>query len=267
MKTKIIKTTLLSIALLLGTFCNTQAQSNIARIIPGGIYCVEGWFSGPEIRVTTGALLENVHPDDRDSAYTGFHFYFDSWGYVYPRYVYSHYIDSISLRTFFVHKNNIFSWEQIKSGTYEELECNPLEPYTLKPTIYLGIYSGTSHRCDEHDGYYPGDENYWRYPDPLFGWVKLKFKDNGSYTLEDCVMGYKCKGIIVGTEELIVPTISYQIEGKTMTLTYSDSLYESIDGQTWNKVTDAEEGSTYAVDISKTGSKLYCSIMDELPSR
>ena len=80
-------------------------------------------------------------------------------------------------------------------------------------------------------------------------------------------MGYKCKGIIVGTEELIVPTISCQVEEQIMTLTYSDSLYESADGQTWTKVPDAEEGGTYAVDISKSGKKLYCSIMDELPSR
>ncbi|MBO4796102.1 MAG: hypothetical protein J5553_01820, partial [Verrucomicrobia bacterium] len=70
-----------------------------------------------------------------------------------------------------------------------------------------------------------------------------------------------------GTEELIVPTISYQVEGKSMTLTYSDSLYENTDGKTWTKVTDAEEGGTYTVDISKNGSKLYCSIMDEVPSR
>ena len=80
-------------------------------------------------------------------------------------------------------------------------------------------------------------------------------------------MGYKCKGIIVGTEELIVPTISYQVEGQIMTLTYSDSLYESGDGQTWTNVHDAEEGGTYTVDISKTGKKLYCSIMDEVPNR
>ncbi|MBR5977816.1 MAG: hypothetical protein IK033_02325, partial [Verrucomicrobia bacterium] len=86
-------------------------------------------------------------------------------------------------------------------------------------------------------------------------------------TLVDSALGYKCKGIIVGTEELIVPTISYQVEGKTMTLTYSDSLYESTDGQTWTKVADAEEVGTYTVDISKSGSKLYCSIMDEVPSR
>jgi hypothetical protein len=261
MKNKIIKTALISAALLLGAFCNTQAQSNIARIIPGGIYCVEGWFSGPEIRVTTGALLENVHPDDWDSAYTGFSF--SLWG----GYVYSYYLDSIGLRTFFVKRNDVFSWEKIKSGAYEELDCGPLYNFEDSQIVYLGIYSGTSRRCDEHDGYYPGDENYWRYPDPLFGWVKLRFKDDGSYTLEDCAMGYKCKGIIIGTEELLVPTISSKIEGKTMTLTYSDSLYESEDGKTWTKVTDAEEGGTYTVDISKNGMKLYCSIMDELPSR
>lgn len=80
-------------------------------------------------------------------------------------------------------------------------------------------------------------------------------------------LSYKCKGIIVGTEELLVPTISYQVKGKTMTLTYSDSLYESVDGQTWTKVPNAEEGGTYTVDISKSGMKLYCSIMDEVPSR
>ena len=258
---KNVKIMLVSTALLFGIFCNTQAQSNIARIIPGGIDCIEGWISESEIRVITGGLLENIHPDDWDSAYTGF--WFSLWG----GYTYSYYVDPIGLRTFFVEKNNVFSWKKIKSGVYEELEGGPYYNFEDSQIVYLGIYTGTSHRYGERDGYYPEDEDYGRYPDPLFGWVKLKFKDDGSYTLEDCALGYKCKGIIIGTEELIVPTISYQVEGQTMTLTYSDSLYESEDGQTWSKVTDAEEGGTYTVDISKIGMKLYCSIMDDAPSR
>lgn len=265
MKKAKIKIMLVSTVLLLGILSNTQAQSNIARIIPNGIWSTEGSY--PTIFVPTGSVLENVHPDDWESAYTGFRFYFDPWGYVYPGYIYSSYIDYISLRTFFVKRNNVFSWEKIKSGVYEELGYSQF-PYTFElPIVYLGIYTGTSHSYDEYDGYLPEDEDYGRYPDPLFGWVKLKFKEDGSYHIMNSALGYKCKGIIVGTEELIVPTISYQVKGKTMTLTYSDSLYESEDGQTWTKVTDAEEGGTYTVDISKTGMKLYCSIMDELPSR
>lgn len=260
MKKKNIKTVLLSAALLLGIFCNTQAQSNIARIIPDGISSSEG--AQPIIYVLTGGVLENVHPDDLDGFYSGFWFMSSQ-----NVYWYDHYADPIGLRTFLVNENDVLSWEKIKSGTYEELEYyGPAHTFEDSQIVYLGIYTGTSHRYDECDGCFPGDENYWRYPDPLFGWVKLKF-ENGNYSLLDSVLGYKCKGIIIGTEELIVPTISYQVKGKTMTLTYSDSLYESADGQTWTKVPDAEEGGTYTVDISKAGSKLYCSIMDELPSR
>ena len=249
MKKKNIKAVLISAALLLGIFCNTQAQSNIARIIPDGIWSSGG--SSPSINVLTRAVLGIPNPEWDD--YTSFNF---QWGY------YNYYLDDIGLRTFFVERNNIFSWEKIKSGAYEELDYGPLYSFEDSQIVYLGIYSGTSPRYDEYDGYPPGDENYWRYPDPLFGWVKLKFNEDGSYKLMNSAMGYKCKGIIVGTEELIVPTISCQVEGQTMTLTYSDSLYESADGKTWTKVTDAEEGGTYTVDISKNGSKLYCSIME-----
>ncbi|MBR4249293.1 MAG: hypothetical protein IKQ24_03990 [Verrucomicrobia bacterium] len=261
MKNKIIKTALISVTLLLGILSNTQAQSNIARIIPNGISFGEPIFDNSVIYVLTGEVLDYVYPDDPDSLCTFVEFDTSLWG----KYTFLPYLDPISLRAFFVHKNNVFSWEKIKSGVYEELGSGSY--YDLKPTVYLGIYTGTSRRYDEYDGCYPGDENYWRYPDPLFGWVKLKFNDDGSYTLEDCALGYKCKGIIIGTEELIVPTISYQVKDKTMTLTYSDSLYESADGQTWTKVTDAEKDGTYTVDISKNDMKLYCSIMDDAPSR
>jgi hypothetical protein len=255
MKKKNIKTVLLSAALLLGIFCNTQAQSNIARIIPDGISSSEG--AQPIIYVLTGGVLENVHPDDLDGFYSGFWFMSSQ-----NVYWYDHYADPIGLRTFLVNESDVLSWEKIQSETYEELNYyGPTHNFEDSQIVYLGIYTGTSPRYDEYDGYLPGDENYWRYPDPLFGWVKLKF-ENGDYALLDSALGYKCKGIIIGTEELIVPTISYQIEGQTMTLTYSDSLYESADGQTWTKVTDAEEGGTYTVDISKNGSKLYCSIME-----
>ncbi len=256
MKKKNIKIALISMTLSFGIFCNAQAQKNIARIIPDGIFFDEPIFDNPVIYVLTGEVLDYVYPDDPDGLCTLFEFDTSLWG----KYTFLPYLDSISLRAFFVHKNNVFSWEKIKSGVYEELGGGSY--YDLKPTVYLGIYTGTSHRYNEYDGYYPGDENYGRYPDPLFGWVKLKFKDDGSYTLEDCALGYKCKGIIVGTEELIVPTISCQVEGQTMTLIYSDSLYESTDGQTWTKVTDAEKDGTYTVDISKNGMKLYCSIME-----
>ena len=260
MKTKIIKTTLLSTALLLGAFCNTQAQSNIARIIPDGIRSTEGSY--PQIHISTGSVLEHVHPDDWISAYTGFWI----WQWM-GEYTFSGFVDGIGFRAFNVKRNDVFSWEKIKSGVYKEVENVSVSDWINQRIVYLGIYSGTSPRYDEYDGYPPGDEHYGYYPDPLFCWVKLKFNEDGSYKLMSSAMGYKCKGIIVGTEELIVPTISYQVEGKTMTLTYSDSLYESTDGKTWTKVTDAEEGGTYTVDISKSGSKLYCSIMDELPSR
>ena len=254
MKHKITKKILLSAGLLLGIFCNTQAQSNIARIIPDGIWSSGG--SSPSINILTRAVLGI--PDAEFDDYTSFNFW---WGY------YNYYLDDIGLRTFFVKRNDIFSWEKIKSGVYEELHYGPVYNFEGSQIVYLGIYSGTSPRYDEYDGYPPGDEHYGYYPDPLFCWVKLKFNEDGSYKLMNSALGYKCKGIIVGTEELIVPTISYQIKGKTITLTYSDSLYESEDGQTWTKVTDAEEGGTYTVDISKTGMKLYCSIMDDAPSR
>ena len=93
MKTKIIKTTLLSIALLLGAFCNTQAQSNIARIIPDGISSSEGL--SPVIKVLTRAVLGI--PDAEFDDYTGFRFW---WGYAYDHdvYVYSYYIDDISFK-------------------------------------------------------------------------------------------------------------------------------------------------------------------------
>ncbi len=256
MKKKNIKIALISMTLSFGILCNAQAQSNIARIIPDGISSSEA--SEPTIYILTGAVLDYIHPDDWECPYTGFWI----WGHTFMGYA-----DIIGFRAFNVKRNDVFSWEKIKSGAYEELDSVAVLDSTEQKIVYLGIYTGTSHRYDEYDGYFPGDELYWSYPDPLFGWVKLKFKDDGSYTLEDCALGYKCKGIIVGTEELIVPTISSKIEGKTMTLTYSDSLYESEDGQTWTKVTDAEEGGTYTVDISKTGMKLYCSIMDEVPSR
>ena len=258
MKQKNTKTILLSAALLLGIFCNTQAQSNIARIIPDGIWSSGG--SSPSINVLTRAVLGIPDADFEDC--TGFCFYRLGSG----AYGYEYYIDYISLRTFFVNENDAFSWETIKSGTYEKLTYTMAYNFEDSQIVYLGIYTGTSPRYNGSDGCPPGDERREYYPDPLFGWVKLKF-ENGDYTLLDSALGYKCKGIIVGTEELIVPTISYQIEGQTMTLTYSDSLYESTDGKTWTKVTDAEEGSTYTVDISKSGSKLYCSIMDELPGR
>ncbi len=261
MKKKNVKITLISTALSFGILCNVQAQSNIARIIPDGIRSTGGL--SPTIFVYTGEVLENVHPDDWDSAYTAFWFALSLWG----GYAYIYYVDLIGSRTFFVNENDVFSWEKIKSGVYEELDYSPVYNFEDSQIVYLGIYSGTSRRYDKFDGCFPGDENYWRYPDPLFGWVKLKFNDDGSYTFEDCALGYKCKGIIIGTEELIVPTISYQIKGQTMTLTYSDSLYESADGQTWTKVTDAEKDGTYTVDISKNGMKLYCSIMDDAPSR
>ena len=256
MKKKNIKTVLLSAALLLGIFCNTQAQSNIARIIPNGIGSSEG--SEPIIYILTGAVLDYIHPDDWECPYTGFWI----WGHTLMGYA-----DIIGFRAFNVKRNDVFSWEKIKLGAYKELDNVAVLDWIDQKVVYLGIYTGTSRRYDEDDGYYPGDELYWSYPDPLFCWVKLKFNGDGSYKLMNSAMGYKCKGIIVGTEELIVPTISYQIEGQIMTLTYSDSLYESADGQTWTKVPDAEEGGTYAVDISKSGKKLYCSIMDELPSR
>jgi hypothetical protein len=161
------------------------------------------------------------------------------------------------MRTFIVNRNDVFSWEKIKSGVYEELKSGYPHDIVdqLNTIVYLGIYTtGIGFEYDEYYGKH--------YFDPVFGWIKLKFKTDGSFVLLNHAIGYKCKGIIVGTEELLVPTISYQVEGKTMTLTYSDSLYESSDGQTWTKVTDAEESGTYTVDISKTGSKLYCSIME-----
>lgn len=159
------------------------------------------------------------------------------------------YLDNISRRLFYVKKGDEFNQEAIVSGTAKEIWDDST---FSSEKFYIGVYTGTS----------PADEN-GIYSDPLYGWIRMDCYGN----VYKSAQGYKCKGIIVGTEELIVPTISYQVEGKTMTLTYSDSLYESTDGQNWTRVTDAEEGGTYTVDISKSGSKLYCSIMDEVPSR
>lgn len=256
MKQKNTKTILLSAGLLLGIFCNTQAQSNIARIIPGGIWSTEGSY--PQIHISTGSVLEHVHPDDWISAYTGF----GIWQWM-GEYTFSGFVDGIGFRAFNVKRNDVFSWEKIKSGIYKEVENVSVSDWINQRIVYLGIYTGTSPCYDEYDGYPPGNEHYGYYPDPLFCWVKLKFNEDGSYKLMSSAMGYKCKGIIVGTEELIVPTISSKIEGQTMTLTYSDSLYESEDAQNWTEVSDAEDNSTYTVDISQIGRKFYTSIYKE----
>ena len=254
MKHKITKTILLSAGLLLGIFCNTQAQSNIARIIPDGIWSSGG--SSPSINILTRAVLGIPYSeyDAEFDDYTSFSFW---WGY------YNYYLDDIGLRTFLVKRNDVFSWEKIKSGAYKEVENASMSDWINQKIVYLGIYSGTSPRYDEYDGYPPGDEHYGYYPDPLFCWVKLKFNEDGSYKLMSSAMGYKCKGIIVGTEELIVPTISSKVKGQMMTLTYSDSLYESEDGQNWTEVADAEDNSTYTADISQIGRKFYTSIYKE----
>ncbi len=51
MKNKITKTILLSAALLLGIFCNTQAQSNIARLIQDGYKMYP--YDSPSIAINT----------------------------------------------------------------------------------------------------------------------------------------------------------------------------------------------------------------------
>ena len=248
MKNKTIKTVLISATLLLGNFCNAQIQSNIARIIPNGI-------SGNSIiYVATTAVLATELPDPK--IYPGYYTGFWIWDYGYwdidgvLHLCFDGYLDNIGCRLFYVKRGDEFNKEAIVSGTAKEIDRYDATFSSEK--FYIGIYTGTS----------PSDEN-GIYSDPLYGWVRMDCYGN----VLKSAQGYKCKGIIVGTEELLVPTISYQVEDKTMTLTYSDSLYESVDGQTWTKVPDAEEGGTYTVDISKNGMKLYCSIMDDAPSR
>ena len=250
MKNKITKTILLSAALLFGIFCNTQAQSNIARLIQDGYKMYP--YDSPSIAINT--LQKYL-----EESFTTLVFFGGVQGNS-AFYTYNHTMDKIGSRTFLVKRNDVFSLERIRAGQFEELQLDCGYVFPVDKIFYLGIYTGTTHQI-------PDEGLYGDYPDPLLGWIKLKIQEDGTWIMLNSALGYKCKGIIVGTEELIVPTISYQVEGKTMTLTYSDSLYESADGQTWTKVPDAEEGGTYAVDISKSGKKLYCSIMDDAPSR
>lgn len=255
MKKKNIKIALISMTLSFGILCNAQTQSNIARIIPNGIVDSSLTWIGeaPIIRVATTAVLAPELPDPMlyPLYYTGFWIsnrYWDIDGVLHLSF--DGYLDNISRRLFYVKKGDEFNKEAIVSGTAKEINWDDSTFSSEK--FYIGVYTGTS----------PSNKN-GIYSDPLYGWIRMDCYGN----VLKSAQGYKCKGIIVGTEELIVPTISYQVEGKTITLTYSDSLYESTDGKTWTKVTDAEEGGTYTVDISKSGSKLYCSIMDEVPSR
>ena len=245
MKNRIIKTTLLSTALLLGAFYNTQAQSNIARLIPNGYEIYP--YDYPSIAVNT---LQK-YPEE---SFTTLLFFGGVLGNS-ATYMYNHTMDKIGSRTFLVNRNDIFSLERIRAGQFEELQLDYSYDFPVNKIFYLGVYTGTTPQI-------PDGSLYGDYPDPLLGWIKLKIQEDGTWIMLNSALSYKCKGIIVGTEELLVPTISYQVEGQTMTLTYSDSLYESTDGKTWTKVTDAEEGGTYTVDISKSGSKLYCSIME-----
>lgn len=238
------------LTLAVGFSLNMHAQSNIACLIPNGYEMYP--YDFPSIAVNT--LQE--YPEE---SFTTLLFFGGVQGNS-AIYTYNHTMDKIGSRTFLVNRNDVFSLEKIQVGQFEELQLDSSYVFPVNKIFYLGIYTGTTHQI-------PDDGLYGDYPDPLLGWIKLKIQEDGTWIMLNSALGYKCRGIIVGTEELLVPTISYQVKGKTMTLTYSDSLYESADGQTWTKVPDAEKDGTYTVDISKNGMKLYCSIMDDAPSR
>ena len=258
MKHKITKTILLLTALLLGVFycriCGYAQSDSVQDRMP---HLVNDWLTevnDPYICIDRTGLI------DPHFGYCTFERYvLKGWG---GYRTYEWWEPTYGMRAFIVNRNDVFSWEKITSKAYEELKPGYYNDLVdqLNTIMYLGIYTTGI-------GFGDDDDENERYPDPVFGWIKLKFKADGSFVLLNHAIGYKCKGIIVGTEELLVPTISYQVKGKTMTLTYSDSLYESEDGQTWIKVPDAEKDGTYTVDIPKSGKKLYCSIMDEVPSR
>jgi hypothetical protein len=96
------------------------------------------------------------------------------------------------VRVFLVSPNDTISLQPILMNSYPELTSPHTYTFADASFFYLGLYTG---------GSLPQNGIY---NDPLFGWAKLA-NIGGAIQLFDSALEYGGQGIIVGTQNIIVP--------------------------------------------------------------